>query len=453
MTSEVARTSVRRLGVSPPPGIERLLWGVGPDGRTVTLGDHLSRWGGVPDWSGRMFLDELERSGLRGQGGGWFPLATKWRSLRSTRLRGPVIVANAAEGEPASGKDRLLVHQLPHLVLDGAAVAARTLGASQVFVHVHADAVGAMDQAIAERRRHGLDPVGVEVAVAPDRYLAGQESAVVNALSGGKPATPYFTGIRTVRDQGVGGRPTLIQNAESLAHVALIARFGAQWFRSIGTADSPGTSLFTVTGRWAEPRIVEVPLGAPMGQILGLGADDARGVQGVLLGGYGGGWLGTAQALALPMTEEEARRNGSSLGAGVLALLPADVCPLAEVSRVARYMDGQKAGQCGPCVNGLDSVARGLEMLAYQPRSWRGGLGPILSVCDLMEGRGACAHPDGVARFVRTALRVFEGHAQLHLQRGPCHRTASAFLPVPAGSARAGAASPGVRTVGSGGTR
>ncbi len=176
-------------------------------------------------------------------------------------------MANGAEGEPASGKDRLLVHQLPHLVLDGAAVAARTLGASQVFVHVHADAVATMERAIAERRRHGLDPVDVEVVVAPDRYLAGQESAVVNAISGQKPATPSFTRIRTVRDQGVGGRPTLVQNVESLAHVALIARFGAQWFRSIGTAESPGTSLLTVTGRWAEPRIVEVPAGGAAGPV------------------------------------------------------------------------------------------------------------------------------------------------------------------------------------------
>jgi NADH:ubiquinone oxidoreductase subunit F (NADH-binding) len=438
MSTDLSRSSGRPgAGVAPPPGAERLLSGVGADGRTVTLGDHLSRWGGLPDWPGSMFLDELERSGLRGQGGAWFPLAAKWRSLRPTRLRGPVIVANGAEGEPASGKDRLLVHQLPHLVLDGAAVAARTLRASQVFVHVHASAVDTLLQAIAERRRQGIDPVDVEVVVAPDRYLAGQESAVVNTIRGQRPATPSFTRIRTVRDQGVGGRPTLVQNVESLAHVALIARFGARWFRSIGTPDSPGTSLFTVTGRWAGPRIVEVPLGVPMGQFLGLGVGDAHGVQGVLLGGYGGGWLGTAQALAMPMTEEEARRHGSSLGAGVLALLPADVCALAEVSRVARYMDGQKAGQCGPCINGLDSVARGLELLAYQPGSLRGGLGPILAVCDLMEGRGACGHPDGVARFVRTALRVFEGHAQLHLQRGPCHTGARPFLPVPGGARRA----------------
>jgi len=187
-----------------------------------------------------------------------------------------------------------------------------------------------------------------------------------------------------------------------------------------------------------------VPLGVPLGQFLGLGVGDAQGIQGVLLGGYGGGWLGTAQALTMPMTEEEARRNGSSLGAGVLALLPGDVCALAEVARVARYMDGQKAGQCGPCVNGLDGVARGLDLLARQPSSLRGGLSTILTVCDLMEGRGACGHPDGVARFVRTALRVFESHAQLHLQRGPCHGGTPPFLPLPAG---------GRRAVGAGGRR
>jgi NADH:ubiquinone oxidoreductase subunit F (NADH-binding) len=408
---------------------------VDADAQVMTLGRHLSQWGGLPDWHGSSFLSELERSGLRGQGGAWFPLAAKWRSLRTTRLRGPVVVANGAEGEPASGKDRLLIHLVPHLVLDGAAVAARTLGASQVYVHVHADAVSTMRQAIDERQRYGLDPVVPEVVVAPERYLAGQESAVVNTIGGGKPATPSFTGIRPVRDLGVAGRPTLVQNVESLAHVALIARFGAEWFRSAGTPDSPGTSLLTVTGRWREPRIVEARLGTPLGHLLGIGPADAGQVQGILLGGYGGGWLPTTQALAMPLTEEEARRNGSSLGAGVVALLPASVCSLIEVSRVVRYMDGQKAGQCGPCVNGLDGLARSLELLAHQPGSLRGGLNAILALCDLVDRRGACGHPDGVARFVRSGLRVFADHAQLHLQRGPCHLDSPPFLPVPANPA------------------
>ena len=269
-------TASRATTVDPPPGAERLLVGVDADAQVMTLGRHLSQWGGLPDWHGSSFLSELERSGLRGQGGAWFPLAAKWRSLRTTRLRGPVVVANGAEGEPASGKDRLLIHLLPHLVLDGAAVAARTLGASQVYVHVHADAVSTMRQAIDERQRYGLDPVVPEVVVAPERYLAGQESAVVNTIGGGKPATPSFTGIRPVRDLGVAGRPTLVQNVESLAHVALIARFGAEWFRSAGTPDSPGTSLLTVTGRWREPRIVEARLGMPLGHLLGHRAGRCR---------------------------------------------------------------------------------------------------------------------------------------------------------------------------------
>ena len=134
----------------------------------------------------------------------------------------------------------------------------------------------------------------------------------------------------------------------------------------------------------------------------------------------------------MPLTEEAARRQGSSIGAGVVILLPADVCPLLEVSRVVRYLEGQGAGQCGPCVNGLDALASALETLAVQPRALRGGIADIPTLCDLVEGRGACAHPDGVARFVRTALRVFEGHADLHLQRGPCHSTRPPVLPLPA---------------------
>ena len=288
-----------------------------------------------------------------------------------------------------------------------------------------------MKMSIAERRSLGIDQVEFEVVVAPDRYLAGQESAAVNTISGERPATPYFTGIRTVRYQGIGGRPTLVQNVETLAHVALIARFGADWFRSIGTPGSPGTALFTVAGRWAEPRIVEAPLGVPLGSFLELDANDCHAVQGVLLGGYGGGWLTTPEALAMPLTEEEARRHGSSLGAGVLALLPANVCALAEVGRVVRYMEGQGAGQCGPCVNGLAELATTMERLTYRPGSLRGGLSPIVALCGLVEKRGACAHPDGVARFVLSALRVFEDHAAAHLQRGPCSSASAPFLPAP----------------------
>jgi NADH:ubiquinone oxidoreductase subunit F (NADH-binding) len=415
--------------MSAPTGPTRLLDAPGVD--VVDLDAHLQRWGPLPSVSPKVLLDAVDRSGLRGHGGAWFPVGVKWGAVAGSGRSKPVVVANGAEGEPASGKDRYLLHHAPHLVLDGAATAARAVGADRVVVHVTAGPVAGIEVALAERSRRGIDTCTFEVVVAPDRFLSGQESAAVATINGRNPGIPTFVGIRSVREQGVGGRATLVQNVETLAHAALIARFGAEWFRSVGTADSAGTALATITGRWDAPRIVEVPIGTSLGAALGLDPGAARGVQAVLLGGYGGGWIPTATALTMPFTEEAARGHGSSIGAGVVVLLPTGVCPLTEVARVVRYMEGEGAGQCGPCVNGLDVLATSVEHLAYRPQSLRGGVAALPTLCGLVEGRGACRHPDGVARFVRTAVDVFADHAELHLRRGPCQSTRP-FLPVPA---------------------
>ncbi len=436
VSGTVRRDRSRTPTAPGPTGVDRLLSGVGMDDQPGALATHLDRWGPLPSWKGPSFIDELDRSGLRGHGGAWFPVATKWRSIHRSLLRGPVIVANGAESEPASGKDRILIERVPHLVIDGAVVAARSLGASQVYVHVPSATVPSVRRALDERRRLGGDSCTFEIVAAPDRFLAGQETAVVNTIIGRHRAIPSFAGVRTIREQGVGGRPTLVQNVESLAHVALIARYGAEWFRTVGTPECPGTALLTVTGRWDEPRVIEVPLGVPLASALRLGPDEARGVQGVLLGGYGGGWLTTAEAMAMSLSEEAARKCGTSIGAGVVALLPAGICPLAEVSRVVGYLEGEGAGQCGPCVNGLAALARAVERLAFAPSALRGGIKDIPVLCGLVEGRGACRHPDGVARFVRSTLRVFGEHASLHLQRGPCSSRSEPFLPLPKTAAR-----------------
>ncbi|HEY4928010.1 MAG TPA: NADH-ubiquinone oxidoreductase-F iron-sulfur binding region domain-containing protein [Acidimicrobiales bacterium] len=417
--------------MSAPTGPTRLLDGA-VSGGVVGLDAHLDRWGVLPTVGSRGLLEAVDQSGLRGHGGAWFPVGTKWRAVAQDGRRSkPVVVANGAEGEPASGKDRFLLHRSPHLVLDGAAVAATAIGSSQVVVHVTPDSVADVERALAERAARGMDGCSFEVVVAPDRFLAGQESAAVNTINGRIPGIPSFVGIRSVREQGVAGRPTLVQNVETLAHVALIARYGPTWFRGVGTHESPGTVLTTVTGLWDAPRIVEVPLGSTLGHALGIGPDRSAGFQAALLGGYGGGWVPTATALSMPYTEESARSHGTSIGAGVVGLLPTGVCPIVESARVVRYMAGEGAGQCGPCVNGLDVLATQLEHLAYRPRSLHGGLSALPTLCGLVEGRGACRHPDGVARFVRTAVDVFGDHAALHLSRGPC-QTTRPFLPVPA---------------------
>ena len=410
---------------------ERLLHGLREDGVRTGLESHLARWGALRlDRPARTF-DELEASGLVGHGGAWFPVAAKWRAVAAGSRRRPVVVANGAESEPASRKDAFLLARAPHLVLDGLAVAAHTLRASRAIAYVPSPSVEAMTAALAERHRRGLDPVNVEVREAADTFLAGQESAVVSALSGRRAALPTFTGLQSVRERGVGGRPTLVQNVETLAHVGLVARFGSGWFRTVGTEDSPGTMLLTVT-RPSGQVIMEAVLGSTLREAAGITTDELAHCRGVLLGGYGGGWVSTNTFNELRVNEKAARRAGSTLGAGVVALLPLDVCPLAEMADVVRYMEGQGAGQCGPCVHGLAALADAMESLAHGPARGGARIDAILDTCTLVEGRGACRHPDGVTRFIRSGLSVFAGDVTSHQRHGSCPAArAPRTLPVP----------------------
>ncbi len=425
---------VRHHSRKAPEGGTRLLHGLSGGATEPGLGTHFERWGALRP-SEREVLEELAASGLVGHGGAWFPVSTKWEAVARGSRRRPVVIANGAEGEPASRKDALLLSQAPHLVLDGLALAAAALRAQQAVAYVPAASIPIVNAANAERRAKRLDPIDIEVFEAPDTYISGQESAVVNALRGRRGALPSFIGLTSIRERGAAGRPTLVQNAETLAHVALIARFGAAWFRDVGSPEFPGTMLLTVN-RSGSQLVVEAVIGSSLRQATGLQADEIATSRGVLLGGYGGGWV-TPQAFSeLAVSEKAARREGATLGAGVVAPLPRDVCPLAEVADVARYMEGEGAGQCGPCRYGLAELADALERLAYgqnsAPRPER-----VLEICNLVEGRGACRHPDGVSRFVKTALNVFSDEVALHLRRGPCPQTrAPRVLPVPNRAAR-----------------
>ena len=433
-------TAALRRPLPTPQGdaLPRLLAGLASTDGVVDIERHLALWGPAPvRAAGAELIDKLADSGLNGHGGAWFPVATKWRSIRHGRLRHTVVVGNGAEGEPASTKDALLLARVPHLVLDGLSMAAVALNAAQAVMYVPSPLVRGVEWAVETRRHLGIDPCDIEVVAAPDRFIAGQESAVVNALNGRREAVPTFIGIEPIRERGVNNRPTLVQNVETLAHVALVARFGPGWFRALGTDRSPGTMLLTVTGRWPQPQVIEAPLGMPLRDAVALGPGDAQHYQGALLGGYGGSWIDVHTLFDLPLAEEAARQAGTTLGAGVVALLPRDACPLAETARVARYMEEQGAGQCGPCVHGLAGLADMTGALAFQPAAVRGGVRSILELCNLIDGRGACRHPDGVTRFVRSALTVFADEVTAHLRGRPCGRiNAPAVLPCPRSDAR-----------------
>lgn len=373
--------------------------------------EHLHRLGPLPASKPAELIRTIVDSGLGGRGGAAFPTGRKLvtvagnaRGLRS------VVVANGAEGEPASDKDRLLLTHAPHLVLDGLALAVRAVGAADAYLYAPEYLLhGPIRRALAQRS----DRVSVRAVAAPDSFIAGQESAAVSVINGGR-AVPTIT-PPAVFERGVGGRPTLVQNVESLAQIALIARRGAHWFREAGTGDEPGTRLATISGAVAQPGVYEVDGGAALVDLI----EDAGGltepVHALLVGGYHGGWVPwTERSARTSWTRSGLARYDAAPGAGVVIALPARRCGLQAAADITAYLAGQSAAQCGPCRNGLPTLADLLAQLA-------GGKAPAKTVSEihrivgLVAGRGACQHPGGTARLVRSTLRTFAPEVDHHL--------------------------------------
>jgi NADH:ubiquinone oxidoreductase subunit F (NADH-binding) len=353
----------------------------------------------------------VERSGLAGRGGAGFPTAVKLQAVAAGRA--PVVVANGTEGEPASAKDRVLMTHNPHLVLDGTLVALTAVGADEAILAVSRrarSAHAALARALTERR---ADARRIRLVAVPDRFVAGEETALVNWLSGGD-AKPTFAPPRPF-ERGVGGRPTLVQNVETLANLGLIARYGAGWFRETGTDAAPGTVLVTVRGGVRRPGVIEAELGTPLQQLVDRCGGLAAPARALLVGGYFGTWLDAAVGLDLPLSDAALRPHGAALGARTLAVLPRDTCGLAETARIALYLAGESAGQCGPCVFGLPAVAQALESIAAGAPDAARSLKRLPRLSAQIAGRGACRHPDGALRLVDSTLRVFADEIRLHL--------------------------------------
>jgi len=420
---------------------------IAPTGRYRVLGHptdlarHVATLGPVPlpsrgseGWR-EAFVSMLEASGLAGRGGAGFPAAIKL-AVAHAAGRGGTILVNAMEGEPASDKDKLLLMRSPHLVLDGAQLLAVASGARRVTVCVpegRDNVAFAVSTAMAERAAAGCAPATEVLVRPPDRFVAGEESALVRWVDSGH-SLPTFrpdkgTALR------VGRRGALVHNAETLAHVAMIARTGPDAFRAHGLVEDPGTSLVTISGAVEHPGVVEVDRGTPLIDLANRATPTGPPLA-LLVGGYGGSWV-SPDRFTTPYASLSLRAIGATAGVGIVIVLGHDACGLMESARIAHYMAGQSAGQCGPCVYGLPAIADDLTRLA------RGRVDPGLMArlerrLTEVEGRGACRHPDGAVNLVRSALNVFAADAGAHLHGAPCphwNRPSQLRFPQPARAA------------------
>lgn len=405
-------------GLRMPPDGPRLFAAADPGVHT-----HLATYGTIPDVGAEHLLEQVRISGLTGRGGAGLPVADRPDGLAGLARRAggrAVVVANGAEADPASHKDVELLWRAPHLVLDGIEVAARIAGAGRAVAYLHPQALPAVRQALAEH------PRGIPIAVvaATGGFADVADSAVVRQLSTASGRSRF--GPRRLLTRITGNWTPLVENVETLAQLALIARYGGVWFASAGTPDSTGTFLATVHpsagagafGAAPAGSVWEINHGLSLRQVLAGAGIAPEQVQAVLIGGSLGTWLPLPAALEAPLSRAGLQPFGAATGTGVLIPVgPAD-CGLRLTAAITGRLAREVAADNGSGIGGLSDLAGRLDALAAG-QVGRSGLDAVRRAAAVVEGQGDCPHGPETARMVRSALRVFADDVRLH-QYGRC---------------------------------
>jgi NADH:ubiquinone oxidoreductase subunit F (NADH-binding) len=391
-----------------------------------------------PEW----VLEQLERSGLRGRGGAGFPAGRKWRSVREggAELGDRYVVANGAEGEPGTFKDRPLLRQNPYQVLEGLAIAATVLSAREVFVGVKASfepEIDALGRALPEMEAADLlGDAPVSVVGGPEEYLLGEETALLEVIEGNDPMPrwlpPYLHGLfATTPAEGwsagvgpiepadvTGSNPTLASNVETFANVPLILTRGVDWYRSIGTPETPGPLIATVVGDTVRAGYGEIEPGARLGDVLeqlGGGLPAGRTVKAVLSGVSNP--VLTAAELSAAVSYEGLAAAGGGLGSAGFIVYD-DTRSMVGVARmVSNFLYVESCGQCRACKNGCGEVTRRLDAIAAR----RGDTLDIETIGERLRGvtdQNRCFLGEEEQRTVSSLLRTFPDEFVAALEAG-----------------------------------
>lgn len=363
-------------------------------------------------------LATLEASGLRGLGGAGFPTFRKWGAVRAAAGEDKVVVCNGNEDEPGTFKDRELLRSTPNQVIEGGLIAALAVKATEVIFYVNphqADGLAAVTAAA--RQWDGTDlldgvaaaldrPVTLAVRPSSGRYIGGEETAVVSWLDGGfpfpKPKPPFPF------EKGVGGRPTLINNTETLANVPHILRHGSAWFRDLGLGEAVGTKLYSLSGDVLNPGLYELPMGTSLQDLVfghGGGMLEGRAFKAVFTGGPSNTLL-TARDLDVALDFELVRARRSRLGTGAMIVISEGTSIVRKVAEYVAFFANGSCGQCPSCKCGTFQLARLLERVATG-RGTAADRVALEHLCAILPGSGRCALIDGAVTVVKSSLETF----------------------------------------------
>jgi NADH-quinone oxidoreductase subunit F len=370
-------------------------------------------------------------AGLRGRGGAGFPTGKKWQFTREAPEQPHYLVLNGGEDEPGSKKDRVLLENLPHLVIEGTILGAYAIGAAKAYLYINANyevAIKSINDALSEARNAGFWGQNIlgsnfsldfEVVPAPHNYVAGEDTAVLEVIEGKKawprqkPPFPVTVGLH--------GKPTSVNNVETLANVAPIVLRGADWYRGFGTAESPGTMIFSLGDDVKQPGVYELPFGTPLRHLVetcGGGIKDGKKIKAIMPAAPSSAYL-APDKIDTPLDHNSMRDAGSGLGCGVVKLVAEGTCIVEEVLKISEFFTAESCGQCPACRMETNT----LTSLLKKVQAGQGGQ-PMLEqfgkVLAFNKGKGFCNLIAMPGPPIESALKLFPGDFEAHLTTGKC---------------------------------
>lgn len=410
-----------------------------PDAPITSVDQYLESGGGISlgkalSLARAEITEVVAEAGLRGRGGAGFPAAAKWRGLMRDQDGVTYLCCNAAEGEPATFKDRLLMRTNPYRLIEGLAIGAYAAGAKAAYIVTKKKfqrEIDSLERALSEMRELGLaGGVPIELVLGPDHYLLGEEKGLLEVIEGNDPlprhVPPYIQGLFATPE---ASNPAAINNVETLFNVPGIIEWGPDWFRSVGTETSPGTMLFTVTGDVERPGMYELPLGTPLSYLLfelAGGPLPGRSLKAVL--------PGASNAVIVPalfdvrLDFDSMSAIGTGLGAGGFAVYDDTACSVKIAEVFTRFLHVESCGQCPPCKLHSADILEALTRIEAGAADG-GDLEEIFIRCSMVTDGQRCGLPDGVVNLVLSLIASFRDEFESHLNGGGCSFARKIDLP------------------------
>jgi len=395
----------------------------------IAAGGYQSLYKVIHDMTPAEVVEEISKSGLRGRGGAGYPTGLKWATVAKMPQGQKYVICNADEGDPGAFMDRSVLESDPHRVLEGMAIAAYAVGASEGYIYVRAEyplAIERLQTAIKQAKRLGIlgsqifdsaFDFKIDIRIGAGAFVCGEETALISSIEGGRgnprPRPPFPA------QSGLWGYPTLINNVETFANIAVILREGAEWYASIGTEKSKGTKVFALTGKIRNNGLIEVPMGITLREIveeMGGGVPDGE-VKAVQTGGPSGGCI-PASLLDTSVDYESLTKLGSMMGSGGMVVMDQDTSMVEVAQFYMEFCRGESCGKCIPCRAGTVQMYQALTKI-LKGEATLGDLEKLEALCDMVRSTSLCGLGQSAPNPVLSTMHYFRDEYLALIQESP----------------------------------